>query len=145
MTVCKSARISRLVEDSHFVKFKILANDISGLTTPLLYGACSFKHRSQLLGLEPKPLSWLTTTRYLLRRKRDPDPFSIYVCMNIIRPHGRIKVGVNQMQWGKITKSSPWARRQDPQYCTCILNAEEWAVFGVESAIHGPSHLSPLL
>ena len=39
----------------------------------------------------------------LLRRKRDPDPFSIYVCMNIIRPHGRIKVGVNQMQWGKIT------------------------------------------
>ena len=43
------------------------------------------------------------------RRKRDPDPFSIYVCMNIIRPHGRIKVGVNQMQWGKnlITKSSP--------------------------------------
>ena len=42
MTVCKSARTSRLVEDSHFVKFKILANDISGLTTPLLYGACSF-------------------------------------------------------------------------------------------------------
>ena len=81
----------------------------------------------------------------LLRRKRDPDPFSIYVCMNIIRPHGRIKVGVNQMQWGKITKSSPWTRRQDPQYCTCILNAEEWAIFGVESAIHGPSHLSPLL
>ena len=81
----------------------------------------------------------------MLRRKRDPDPFSIYVCMNIIRPHGRIKVGVNQTQWGKITKSSPWTRRQDPQYCTCILNAEEWAVFEVESAIHGPSHLSPLL
>ena len=45
--VCKSARISQLVEDSHFYKLKILANDISGLTTPLLYGACSFKAYSR--------------------------------------------------------------------------------------------------
>ena len=33
----------RLSRTAIFVKFKILANDISGLTTPLLYGACSFK------------------------------------------------------------------------------------------------------
>ena len=32
----------------------------------------------------------------MLRRKRDPDPFANDVHMNIIKPYGRIKMGVSK-------------------------------------------------
>ena len=51
----KQAFCYRLSRTAIFVKFKILANDISGLTTPLLYGACSFKARRKELTPVTKP------------------------------------------------------------------------------------------